>query len=250
MLTRNCPNCDSVIVYTQEANRNYSEKLKKICKSCASEKRWGIKSLEHTKIIDNQIFYVRSCPSCLTEILHKDRRRCIDYMRSGNLCASCSAKKRYSLNEGADCEFVNGERMFYRLCPRCNNKIYHKSRSHKNQQEKRQCECRNCWRETQGYIVPSFNIIACKIIDEYGKRCGYNFRHALNSGEFKVPNLKYFVDGYDVDKNVVIEVDESHHKYQEKKDKIREDEILNKLKCLLIRLNDDGSVKFIRKYIR
>ena len=83
---------------------------------------------------------------------------------------------------------------------------------------------------------PNFNPKACEIIDEYGKNNGYNFQHAMNGGEYLIDHLGYFVDGYDVNKNVVIEVDEKYHnnKKQKEKDIIRQNEIQNFLRCEFI----------------
>jgi hypothetical protein len=61
-------------------------------------------------------------------------------------------------------------------------------------------------------IVPSFNPKACKIIDEFGKKHGYTFQHAMNGGEVTLGG--YFVDGYDKENNVVIEYYEPFHKKQ------------------------------------
>ena len=76
-------------------------------------------------------------------------------------------------------------------------------------------------------VTPNFNPIACKLIDEYGKKYGYHFQHALNGGEVHI--IGYSVDGYDKDKKVVIEVDEKRHfdcnGHLKKKDIVRQREI-------------------------
>lgn len=85
-------------------------------------------------------------------------------------------------------------------------------------------------------ISPTINPKACKVIDEYGKQNGYNFQHGLNGGEFCIKELGYWVDGYDRDKNVVIEYYERRH--NRTKDKIRDEkrrlEIIDFLKCKFI----------------
>lgn len=90
-----------------------------------------------------------------------------------------------------------------------------------------------------GQVKPNYSPEACGLIEEYGKRHGYNFRHAENGGEFHVKELGYFVDGYDTEKNVVIEVDESYH-YQggklRKKDMRRQQKIERHLNCKFIRI--------------
>ena len=94
----------------------------------------------------------------------------------------------------------------------------------------------------QGQYV-SFNEDACVIIDEYGKANGYEFQHGLNGGEFIVPNVWYYVDGYDKINNVVIEYMEKFHynsEYKIKKDAERRVHIMNELKCTFIEIDYKG----------
>jgi hypothetical protein len=98
------------------------------------------------------------------------------------------------------------------------------------------------YKKNNGFpVYPNFNYKACEIIDEYGKQNNYNFLHALNGGEYFINELGYWVDGYDVNNNIVIEIDESYH-FDEKdelreKDIKRQKEIEEFLKCKFIRLN-------------
>ena len=89
---------------------------------------------------------------------------------------------------------------------------------------------------------PSYNTNACILIDKYGKDNGYNFQHAMNGGEFFIKNLGYWVDGYDKDNNIVIEVDEIHHFDSNGdlniKDIKRQIEIIEYLKCEFIRIKN------------
>jgi len=105
--------------------------------------------------------------------------------------------------------------------------------------------CRKCadkkhsqWMKINGQVTPNYNPKACKRIIEYGEEHGYNFQHAENGGEYQV--LRYWVDGYDKEKNVVIEVDEPHHYDKEgnlkEKDVLRQKEITDFLSCKFIRL--------------
>jgi len=90
-----------------------------------------------------------------------------------------------------------------------------------------------------GQVYPNYNPKACELIDEYGKEHGYVFQHAMNGGEFKIEHLCYWVDGYDKEKNVVIEIDESFHYKNDKlldKDIQRQKEITEHLDCKFIRL--------------
>lgn len=91
-----------------------------------------------------------------------------------------------------------------------------------------------------GQIFPNHNPEGCKLIEEYGKLYRYNFQHAENGGEFHIKELGYWVDGYDKEKNVVMEIDESVHFSSggnlSKKDIERQEEIEDFLKCKFIRL--------------
>jgi hypothetical protein len=84
----------------------------------------------------------------------------------------------------------------------------------------------------------NYNREACKIIDDYGKKHGYNFQHAENGGECKIKsdNTYYFVDGYDKEKNVVIEYYEKAHKGQRERDVMRKQKIVDILNCEFIEL--------------
>lgn len=95
----------------------------------------------------------------------------------------------------------------------------------------------------QGTYV-SYNKKSIPIIEEYGKKTGLEFRHAENGGEFQIPNTTFFVDGYDVVKNVVIEFDEKYHftEKQQNKDKQRQDMIGQILKCKFIRIDENNNV--------
>jgi hypothetical protein len=94
---------------------------------------------------------------------------------------------------------------------------------------------------------PSFNIKACNIIENYGKKYGYNFQHAMNGGEYYITRLGYWVDGYDIEKNVVIEYYETAHKYYIEKDEIRIQTIKNYLNCNVIILREWVDLEIINE---
>jgi len=87
-----------------------------------------------------------------------------------------------------------------------------------------------------GKVTPGFNTIACQIINEYGKKYGYHFQHALNGGEFRV--IGYALDGYDKKKNVVIEYYENRHRSRWRKDLVRQRRIMKHLGCKFIILKE------------
>jgi hypothetical protein len=93
-----------------------------------------------------------------------------------------------------------------------------------------------------GGICPTYNPVACKIIDDYGKKHGYDFQHAMNGGEFYIKDLGYWADGYDKKKNTIIEYYEKHHNYHKKHDNERKSLIIKMLKCTFIEMWYDGKI--------
>jgi hypothetical protein len=97
-------------------------------------------------------------------------------------------------------------------------------------------------RKTDAYkeLFPNYNRKSIPIIEQYGKEHGYTFQHAENGGEYYVDGLGFYLDGYDTDKNVAIEIDEPFHftkngKLREK-DIIRQQKIENKIGCKFVRI--------------
>ena len=80
---------------------------------------------------------------------------------------------------------------------------------------------------------------ACKFINKLNKERGWNLQHALNGGEHIVSG--YSLDGYDKERNIVFEYDESRHNSPSKKpfDLIRQKRIIDKINPLMfVRYNE------------
>jgi hypothetical protein len=89
--------------------------------------------------------------------------------------------------------------------------------------------------ENGGQMFPNYNKSAIPIIEEKARELGItDLQHAENGGEFYIEELGYWVDGYSKEKNIVIEYYEPHHNRLGERDKIREREITDFLKCKLI----------------
>ena len=113
------------------------------------------------------------------------------------------------------------------------NPFYGKTHSKKTKRNMRLSAIARIARD-HGQVFPAYNPEACKLIEEYGREHGYTFQHAENGGEFHIKELGFWVDGYDTKKNVVIEIDESHHFISGKlkqKDIQRQQEIQEHLGC-------------------
>jgi len=93
-----------------------------------------------------------------------------------------------------------------------------------------------------GGVCPMHNINACKYFDELSKTNHWNLQHALNGGELYISDLGYFIDAYDKNNNIAIEYDEPKHYDSngnlKNRDIIRQNEIIDKLKCKFFRYNE------------
>lgn len=128
-----------------------------------------------------------------------------------------------------------------RYCRRCPE--YHNTwsgRIHSRETKKKQrVGAINYIESLSGQVVPRYNKSSIKLIEEYGKKHGYKFQHAENGGEVHLKELGYFLDAYDKDKNVVLEIDEDRHfslGKLKKSDVVRQSEIEHTLKCKFIRI--------------
>lgn len=108
-------------------------------------------------------------------------------------------------------------------------------------------------KKLKGNYKVMYNPFACKVIDKYGTKYGYNFQHGENAGEFYIPELGYTVDGYDVDRNTVIEYYENSfkHRTREERDARREKEIREFLNCefIVIREWDENDKRLINELV-
>jgi hypothetical protein len=94
-------------------------------------------------------------------------------------------------------------------------------------------------------LTPNFNRTGCQLIEQYGKDNGYTFQHAMNGTERKIKG--YFPDGYDKDRNTIIEIDEPYHEnpIQKEKDVIRQKNLIEHLKCDFIRIKVDDNYNIL-----
>lgn len=93
----------------------------------------------------------------------------------------------------------------------------------------------------------NFNPKACEYFDKLNKERGWNLQHAKNGGEIEI--YGYFLDAYDKYKNLVVEYDEPRHDRPQikKKDEIRQNNIINYLKCKFYRYKelDDQLIEIV-----
>ena len=97
-------------------------------------------------------------------------------------------------------------------------------------------------KQLYGQVYPFYNSNACKYFNTLSTERGWKIQHAENGGEYYLKDLGYWLDGYDKEKNIVIEYDEPRH-YKingqlKEKDVRRMNEIINHLKCSFYRYDE------------
>lgn len=226
---RKCPKCERLLLYKNELTLTNAKKNKSLCQSCSklgNKRRLGIRHSLNQKRKwriersgSGNSFYGK-------QHTNKTKQK-ISQQKIGKRRDLASIEKQIKTMKVA---YKTGKRKHHQLGKPISFNVKRKIAN--TNRLRRIKEIKN----KVGQIMPNFNPVACKLIDEYGKQHGYNFQHALNGGEFHIKELGYFVDGYDKEKNVVIEYYEQHHKKKLVKDKIRKKEIKKYLKCEFIEL--------------
>jgi hypothetical protein len=159
-------------------------------------------------------------------------KNCVDCEKEINFrsvrCKSCN-RKRIIEEQGVNPKFLNSKR---------NSGMKH------TEETKTKMSDSAIKRGANLHSV-NYNKSSIPIIEKFGRENGYNLQHAENGGEYKVTldsGREYWVDGYDKEKNVVVEYVENStwHKSPKKKiyHKLRKNEISKKLNCKYYEINE------------
>ncbi|MBC8428035.1 MAG: hypothetical protein H8D94_01040 [Candidatus Pelagibacter sp.] len=275
---RKCKQCNNDILYKTKYQYNDAMKKDRLCKSCACKnnadkqriiytgsltKKCNVCDIEHT--FSNYGKYKRAkldceylCKLCATSKVHSGKKLSEEHIRKISESTKQGWKDgKYEKAVEKSSERWSGENnpMYKSNRTGSLNPFYKKHHSEETIQHLKEIsKKKNLSPETlikrsnsakkrverTGMPSVNYNPEACKIIDEYGIQNGYNFQHALNGGEYKIKinNKHYFLDGYDLENNVVIEYYEKHHKWNKEQDKKRKQEIIDKLNCKFIELKE------------
>jgi len=202
--------------------------------------------------------YKRNCKRCGKEVIHKDEKNLKRAIKLNKICSSCSNSIKAIGEKNSMYGKKHTEETKQKIKEKRKLQTFSKETIEKlSIASKRRCEEFNHWigrkhkedtikkmRTTYSKKMvdnkwhPSFNITACEIIEKYGKKYGYDFQHAMNGGEFFIEELGYWVDGYDRNKNTVIEYYEKSHLYSIERDEKRIKDIEEHLKCNVIILKE------------
>jgi hypothetical protein len=204
--------------------------------------------------------YFKNCPKCGKEQGYKRKSDLNSAIKRNVLCLSCSNKQKSQGENNPMYGKTHSKKTIQKI------KEKRKEQTFNDETRKKMSESRikhlkeyNAWNDRthtdesrkkmrlshidyiskmKGQMFPKYNVDSIPIIEEYGKEHGYNFQHAENGGEYYIEELGYWVDAYDKEKNVVLEIDEPRHKYYQNDD-TREKEIKDLLGCKFLRIKLD-----------
>jgi hypothetical protein len=210
------------------------------CRSCSKKKP------KHTK---EEL--TRTCIRCGKQKVYKligDKNRAD---KDGSLCKSCASilhngmKGRHLSEEQKKAISGKNHYLYGVGRPGKQNGMYGKKTTEETKKKLRIARLK--WIETIGGIGPNgkaYNRLGCEYLDRLSKEMGWNIQHALNGGEAQISG--YSVDGFDKNKNVIVEYDEPRH-YDSfgnlRKDDIeRMNRIISEQKCEFYRYNEKTNV--------
>ena len=212
MYNRNCPDCDKVLEYKYKHTHKNAIEKNQSCTSCC---RTGER---HSRWVGG---HQHLCSDCKVEIKHKllsNQRRAV---KLNSKCRSCASEVRVK-KLGVNKNFLNSKRNV----------------GMKHTEETKTQMSESAIKRGANLHSVNYNKSSIPIIEKFGRENGYNLQHAENGGEYKVTldsGREYWVDGYDKEKNVVVEYIENSSWHNSPKNKIyhmlRKKEIREKLNC-------------------
>ena len=237
MWIRKCSCCGIELKYKYKRSADFQEIKNSSCRKCSNHK-------EFDDVYKNSNgLWCRKCPKCKKELSYKRRQICLVRYHKNSLCKSCfqigekafwygkthsidTNQKISKANKGRKVSKETKQKLSEQKIGK-NNPRYGKKATEEHREKMRLAALNRI--KKQGIMV-SFNLNACKFINELNKKFGWNLQHAKNGGEIEISG--YCVDGYDKDKNIVFEYDERHHNGPKRKQKDinRQQIIMEKIK--------------------
>ena len=185
--------------------------------------------------------YTKICPSCGCILSYSSKCNMIRSEKNKSLCSSCWQKGEKNPNFGKHLTLEikqklskshmgnivsdrTKQKISKKMCGE-NNHRYGKHNTEEHNQKLRIIIANRI--KKYGTTAKNFNPKACEFIDKLNKEKGWNLQHVLNGGEYSF--LGYFVDGYDKERNIIVEYDEPIHNSmsKKKKDIIRQQNIID-----------------------
>ena len=265
----NCPSCKKELIFKSYSGYYRFKKYNRLCRSCCRVK--------HYKPED----YIRICKICNSNMLYKTISEKNRSDRENRICKKCASfkfnavrgkklsdetKEKIRLkSKGRKLNEETKQKLKEKLSGK-NNPFYGKKhtdktiksniqknsgKNHPNFGKKSSEETREKlrvaklnWLDKSGgrnvHNGKFFNRKACEYLDKLSEESNWNLQHALNGGEVIIGG--YSVDGYDKNKNIVVEYDEFRHYDRNGNLKLKDIERMNricqKIQCEFYRYNE------------
>lgn len=220
----NCPECNVTMVYKNRKRLRECIRKKNICNVCRI-KNLNKKSEEIKRVKkafkDVELDLNRKLKNNYFNSIHEIQRVCIICKKiiplknpkkktSNYKCKSCLTKNKWE-----DIDYRN------RMCDKISESMKLAWKDVDIRKKLTDCQNRDGVRFSKKEKMtlrmigktgkPNYNTNACGFIDLLNDVYGWDLQHALNGKEVCVGG--YFPDGYDKDRNIIFEYDESHHYY-------------------------------------
>lgn len=227
-MIRNCSNCNIELTYSSRSNLLRANRVNSLCRKCGCNKPERLKKISETHLGKKR-------DASVGEKISK--------IKMGHIVSEETRVKIRNAQLGEKGNMYGKENKWGSHSDEAKQKMSEFRKGKKLSDETRQKMSLSAIKRIEngnGSINPNYNPAACKIIDDYGTKHGYNFQHAENGGEVQI--LRYWLDGYDKDKNVVIEYYEKKHKNTTEQDARRKQEIVDHLDCKFIELREENYI--------
>lgn len=232
---RKCPKCNRIIYHKREANCKQYDKEKRLCKFCP-------------KLGENNPFYGKHHSNKTKSNFRKQWK---EKYNSGFInpnkgktltkeqCEKISKANSGSNNAFYQKGFFTGKNHKKSSIDKIRKSLIGRPVSEKTKQKLRESKIR--------LGNTNYNPKACEYFNKLNEEKGWNLQHALNGGEVRI--IGYSLDGYDKERNIVVEYDEPKHFLYgklKKSDIKRMKRIIKHLKCEFYRYNE--KIKTLSKY--
>lgn len=212
---RNCPSCNRELFYTRKYELKQAVIKKSVCNRCSGILKTNLK---HNKTLESNFF--KKCSECNGIQYYKTKSKLDRALKNNQICPKCSYKKTLIIGQSSNFQ----KSRYSNVEERENTKNSVKKAMHRPEIRKKHLEglLRSKWikvRTDKGQL---------ELIEKWNK-LGFNFEPNY---QVKTDVDLFYIDGYDKEKNVVLEYDSKYHKkpYQRQKDLVRQQKIIDILK--------------------
>jgi hypothetical protein len=224
---RFCSRCGTPKVYKTISEKNRADRKHQQCKSCAAILHNGMKGKHHSKETIEKYFKGEKNPQFGKPLSDQTKEKLRNKLSGennpfyGKKHTDDILRKNVEVNSGI-------------------NSFWYGRKHSENTKIKMRCSMIQRLKDLGFHYRGNFNKVACEYFDKLNKQNGWSLQHAMNGGEIDV--LGYWVDGYDKDKNIIVEYDEPKH-YDcfgnlRPKDVKRMSRIINQTGCKFFRYNE------------